>query len=163
MWSTERVDVVDENDRVLRTAARSDVSDAEILRVAVVFIRTSDEKILLQLRSKNAHRYPSHWDCAAGGHVSTGESYAQAAKRELEEELGIACSLEHLGTHLITLSDGRRHHCAFFIGEHDGPYTMLEDELDEVCAFTSDEVRTMIETEPFHPECRFGLAEYVLQ
>jgi 8-oxo-dGTP pyrophosphatase MutT (NUDIX family) len=164
MWSAERVDIVDENDRVLRTDLRGCVSGSDILRAAVVFIRTSDSRIVLQLRSKDAHRYPSHWDCAAGGHVTSGEAYAQAALRELEEELGITCELEHLGTQLIELSDGRRHHCAFFIGEHDGPYDIEPEELDSVQAFSPTELRAMIDAhEPFHPDCLFGLDAYLLR
>jgi 16S rRNA (adenine1518-N6/adenine1519-N6)-dimethyltransferase len=163
MWSAERVDIVDENDRVIQTDVRANVKDSDILRAAVVFIMTSDGRVVLQLRSKSAHRYPSHWDCSAGGHVMTGETYAQAALRELEEELGITCELEHLGTQLIELSDGRQHHCAFFLGAHDGPYDIQRDELDSVRAFTPEELRTMIAAgEAFHPDCLIGLETYVL-
>ena len=41
--------------------------------------------------------YPNTWTTSATGHVQYGETYRQAALRELQEELGIACRLHRLG------------------------------------------------------------------
>jgi isopentenyldiphosphate isomerase len=44
----------------------------------------------LQKRSMHVRLAPGRWDHSAAGHVDEGESYEQAAERELEEELGIS-------------------------------------------------------------------------
>ena len=49
----------------------------------------TDGRILLCHRSPDRRWYPNVWDLP-GGHVGVGESPAEALKRELLEELGIA-------------------------------------------------------------------------
>ena len=48
-----------------------------------------DSRILLCHRSPGRRWYPDVWDLP-GGHVEVGESSADALKRELLEELGVA-------------------------------------------------------------------------
>lgn len=40
--------------------------------------------------------YPGHWTLSVMGHVASGETYEQAAKRELSEELGVRCKLKRI-------------------------------------------------------------------
>lgn len=67
------------------------------------------DEVLLQLRAGTGYM-DDHWACAAAGHVERGESVAQAAVREAEEELGIGVGAAHLtplcGMHR-TAGDGR--------------------------------------------------------
>ncbi|MBP3321047.1 MAG: NUDIX domain-containing protein [Clostridia bacterium] len=53
-------------------------------------------ELLLQKRADSKDAYPGMLDISCAGHLSRGESYEDAAKRELEEELG-------LGDHFINL------------------------------------------------------------
>ncbi|MDB5180777.1 MAG: hydrolase [Candidatus Saccharibacteria bacterium] len=46
------------------------------------------------------HARDGKWDHSVGGHVSKGETYAEAAAREAEEELGITQPLQELATSL---------------------------------------------------------------
>lgn len=55
--------------------------------VAIIF-ETEDNKILLQLRDKNANNYPEKWGLF-GGSVEFKETPIQAIIREIKEELGI--------------------------------------------------------------------------
>lgn len=159
----ERIDIVDENDTVIRTITRAEATNDDITRSACIFIEDPQGRILIQLRSKDSLHYPCYWDCTGGGHVGAGETYAQTAARELREETGIDTPLEYLGKTLIKLSDGRTHWAAFFSGTYDGPVEIDESELEEVRAFTRDELRAMIERgETIHPECTWGLEEYYL-
>ena len=93
----ERFPVVDGNDRILRYARRSEVHGNN-LRHRAVHILIFDEagEVYLQQRSRWKDRHPLKWDSSAAGHVAARESYEEAARRELEEELGINVPLEKL-------------------------------------------------------------------
>ena len=60
-------------------------------RVSYIFIITTDDKLLVQVRSQNKDYCPGYFDLAsAGGVVDAGEDDDIGAQRELEEELGLA-------------------------------------------------------------------------
>lgn len=87
----EIFDIVDENDRVVGQAPRSRVH-AEWLRHRAVHVLVSDPagRIFLQKRAETKDNHPGVWDSSCSGHVGQGETYADAAVRELAEELDIA-------------------------------------------------------------------------
>ena len=94
----EYLDVVDEDDRVLDSRPRGECLDKGLLHRAItIFITNPSGEIFIQKRSRRARFYPGRWGPSVGGHVSSGESYAIAANRELKEELGIQCELRELG------------------------------------------------------------------
>ncbi len=83
-------DVVNERDEVIDAKPRSEVHARGLLhRAAHVFVFNSRGEIFLQKRSMNKDRQPGVWDSSCSGHVDSGETYDQAAVRELHEELGL--------------------------------------------------------------------------
>jgi len=60
-------------------------------------VLNSKGEMFLQKRSANKDTYPGYWDTSVGGHVGPGESYDEAARREMMEELGISCAIEAVG------------------------------------------------------------------
>ena len=91
----ERFPVVDQFDRILRYAYRTEVHGNNLRHRAVhIFIFDGSGQVYLQLRSKTKDRHPLRWDSSAAGHVAAGEDYQQTAQRELMEELGINVPLE---------------------------------------------------------------------
>jgi 16S rRNA (adenine1518-N6/adenine1519-N6)-dimethyltransferase len=93
----ERFPVVDENDQILRYARRSDVHGNNLRHRAVhILIFNEAGEVYLQQRSRWKDRHPLKWDSSAAGHVTSGESYEETARRELEEELGVTVHLEKL-------------------------------------------------------------------
>ena len=93
----ERLPVVDKNDRILRCARRSAVHGNNLRHRAVhILIFDQAGEVYLQQRSRWKDRHPLRWDSSAAGHVATGESYEETARRELEEELGINVPLEKI-------------------------------------------------------------------
>lgn len=81
---------VDENDVVVGSGSISNAIDNGIIhRIARVFITNSEGQLLIQKRSDKHLSLPGRWDQSAAGHVDEGESYEQAAERELWEEMGI--------------------------------------------------------------------------
>ena len=93
----EIFDVVDENDHVIGQATRAEVHRAGLRHRAVhVFAFDPNGRLLVQTRSETKDEYPLCYTSSASGHVDTGESYDEAARRELLEELGLTGPLEFL-------------------------------------------------------------------
>ena len=85
------VDVVDENNDVIGQSTR-DQMRAENLRHRATYIVVHDGmgNILVQRRTQSKDFYPGLLDATAGGVVQQGENMLDSARREAEEELGIA-------------------------------------------------------------------------
>ena len=49
----------------------------------------------MQLRAKTKKQFPNKWDISAAGHLNAGESYIEAANRELFEELTVDLPYEN--------------------------------------------------------------------
>lgn len=76
--------VVDLDDNQIGTMPKSEAHEKGIPhRIAVTYVENGSGKILVQIRMSGA------LDHSSAGHVLPGESYLDAAKRELSEELGI--------------------------------------------------------------------------
>jgi len=85
----EMLDVVDDEDVVIRMAARLVVHEHGLLHRGVhVILFSPDGRLLIQKRSAARAQYASLWDCSVSEHVKAGENYRQAAERGLLEELG---------------------------------------------------------------------------
>src|SRR5579871_5231372 len=63
-------------------------------RTVHIWLVNSRKQLLLQKRSKIKDAYPSCWDISAAGHISSGETSLEAAKKETREELGLDLSDE---------------------------------------------------------------------
>ena len=79
------------------TMMRSDVHRQELWHgVALIWVYSSDGRILLQRRAAHLNAFPEAWDVTTSGHLTSGDSPRQAAVRELGEELGIRVRPEEL-------------------------------------------------------------------
>jgi 8-oxo-dGTP pyrophosphatase MutT (NUDIX family) len=61
-----------------------------------VLVRRGEEYLILH----RSERQGAYWHCVAGG-LEAGETYAQAATRELHEEVGLEAPVVDLGRHFI--------------------------------------------------------------
>jgi len=88
--SGELLEVVDEQDRLTGRILDKNLvhQQGQWHRVAHVWI-TDGERLLQQRRGVNTKIMPGRWDASASGHVDPGESYLDAAQRELQEEMGL--------------------------------------------------------------------------
>src|SRR5215470_14563663 len=85
------------DDSVVGRVTRDQAHQKEILhRSGVVFVIRSDGRVLIQNRSPSKRIFPNCYDCSCAFHVTFGESYEEAAKRELREETGISGVVEYL-------------------------------------------------------------------
>ncbi len=91
MSGDEMVDVVDEHDHVVRQATRREVRQKQLWHRSVyIFVFNPAGQLFVHRRTDTKDIYPGYWDVAVGGVLAAGESYDQGARRELEEELGVA-------------------------------------------------------------------------
>ncbi|MGG2140050.1 NUDIX hydrolase YfcD [Symbiopectobacterium sp. RP] len=138
---TEWVDIVDENNDVIAQASRQQMR-AQRLRHRATYIVVHDGmgKILVQRRTETKDFYPSWLDATAGGVVQTGEHMLESARREAEEELGIAGV--PFADHGLFYFDGDncRVWGALFSCVTHGPFALQEEEVAEVCWMTPQEV-----------------------
>ena len=94
--------IVNEEDEVIGEATLQEILNKGLIhRIVHVLVEDEDGKVLLQKRGPNVATNAGKWDFSAAGYVDLGESYGDAAKRELAEELGLS------GRELVQLSLGR--------------------------------------------------------
>ncbi|MFG2307401.1 NUDIX domain-containing protein [Streptomyces sp. NPDC048566] len=101
-------------------------------RIAVTLCRDDRGRVLVHRRSKHLSRFPGLHEVVVGGAVNVGESYEQAAARELAEELGARCRPRLLFTFL-----NRSGVSPHWLGVHEAlvPDTVVPDP-DEVAWYT---------------------------
>ncbi len=116
-------------------------------RAVHVFIRNRARAIFLQKRAANKDVQPGRWDTSVGGHVVPGESYEEAAAREMEEELGIrlddiggVAALEPLHTYFWR-SGTETEYIRTFRVESEGPFTINRTEISEGRFWSESELR----------------------
>ena len=86
----ELVAWVDEEDRLLGSLPRAELRARGCIgRCTYILLFNSAGELCVHRRTLSKALYPGFWDVAAGGMVGPGEGYAEAAARELHEELGI--------------------------------------------------------------------------
>ncbi|MBU4337935.1 NUDIX domain-containing protein [Patescibacteria group bacterium] len=97
----EYFDIVDESDNItgekkLRSIVHS--SGDWHRSVHIYFYRFQNKAIefLIHLRAKTKDLYPNRWDTKLGGHLKVGETWNKAAKREINEEIGLKVKIKNL-------------------------------------------------------------------
>ena len=86
----EILDIVDENNYVVGKDLRSNIHLNNYFHRSVhIFVLNSKNELFVQKRKKDADSYPGYYDSSASGHVLAGETYEEAAIRELGEELNL--------------------------------------------------------------------------
>mgnify|MGYP001594992700 CR=1 FL=1 len=150
----ELVDVVNENDKVIGQEWKSVCHKEGILhRISAVFIFNDEGQLLLQKRAakKLGGGLLDHSAC---GHLKTGESYEDGAKKELNEELGIDVPIKLFSKNIplekSTRYKGRviHHKLALFTGHHNGPFKIQEEELESVEFLDLETIKKMILENP---------------
>ena len=144
----EKFDVVDENDNVIGTQLRSVVHEKNLLHRAVhILVFSKAGELLLQKRSAWKDREPLKWDSSAAGHLEPGESYADGAARETEEELGIRCELTPIGK-IRACSNTGQEFVEVFTARHEGPFVLPPSEIEDAAFFPTSVVKDWMAARP---------------
>ncbi len=162
MPDEELLDVCDDEDRVVGTMTRAEIHRRQLRHRAVhIWVFRPDGRILVQLRAATKDEFPLAYTSSASGHVDAGESYDEAATRELQEELGLC---EPLVT-LVTLPAGLQtawEHTRLYRCTTDSPPHPAADEIADIEWLGLDELRSRMAQHPesFTPPFRELLAWY---
>ena len=141
--------------------------DGDFHRVSHICIVNRKNEILSNKRSKTKDLYPGKLDMIFGGHVGIGESYEDAAIREIKEEIGLDVTkeqLECLTTSKISYKNKSRkisnnEFAKLFLVRIDEKDTksikIQKEEISKILFFTSDKIRELLkevrETNKFVP------------
>jgi isopentenyldiphosphate isomerase len=97
-----QLEVVDENGRTIGVDSRENVHRKGLRHREVhVWFVTPKGEILFQRRALDKDTYPGKLDATVGGHLEPGDSFEQAAVREVEEETGLKPPLDALHPILV--------------------------------------------------------------
>lgn len=146
-----KIAIVDDNDNPIGESSKEEVWQKGLWhRIVRIMVEDEQGRILLQKRSMDVDTFPGCWDHSAAGHVDAGEDYEEAAKRELQEELGISNATLHKVAVYRTSNvfNGRKlnRFNALYKATIDSsqPLNLQESEVSEAEWFTPDEARKLI-------------------
>ncbi|MFI7689999.1 NUDIX hydrolase [Nonomuraea sp. NPDC049655] len=157
----ELVERVDEQDRVLEVVERAEaVRRRWMHRIATTICRDPTGRILVLRRAEEHVRFPGHYDVLVGGAVGVGESYEDAAARELVEELSVGVPVRFLFRFLC-----RAGISPVWFGVHEAlvaePLAPDPSEIAWHAWVTEPELRKVVDRGPFVPAGRQALHRYL--
>jgi len=149
----ELVEHVGLDGAVIGIVSRAQMRAQKLCHRAVFVVVISDDGCLLvHRRSAGKDIWPGWWDIAVGGVVAVGETYEDAARRELEEEVGISAgSIEFL-------CDGEYHDDSVhlvgrcFIVRSNGPFLHRDGEVEETRLVTPRQFALIRTEKQFLPD-----------
>ncbi len=144
---------VTDDDEVIGSVKRRLVHGNPLLihRSVHVLVLNPAGLLLLQKRSILKDTQPGKWDTSVGGHVGFGQSYAEAALREAEEELGVIMDrLEFLYSSRIR-NNVESENIQTFLFVHAGAIQHDPVEIDETRFWSRAEISQALGTGLFTP------------
>jgi isopentenyldiphosphate isomerase len=148
----ELVDVIDDEGRTVGVVTRREMRQQNLPhRCVYILVFNRLGQLFVHQRTSTKDVYPSFWDVAVGGVLSAGESFDAGARREAEEELGVA--LEPVLLFPFRYSDGKTGvHAEAFRAVHDGPFRLQPEEIVRGEFLSTEQVLTRLATDRFCPD-----------
>jgi 16S rRNA (adenine1518-N6/adenine1519-N6)-dimethyltransferase len=144
----ELFDEVDESDAVLGPQPRAFIHVNNLRHRAIhILLFNAAGELFLQKRSPWKDLNPSLWDSSAAGHVDSGETYHEAAGRELQEELGVSTPLKKIGK-LESSPETSWEFVEIFTGHHEGPFQLARMEVETGAFFPMTKIKSWFSKRP---------------
>jgi isopentenyl-diphosphate delta-isomerase len=138
--------LVDAQDREIGSLNKAQCHEGRgvLHRAFSLFVFNSEGALLLQRRSRQKRLWPAFWSNSCCSHPRRGENTATAAKRRLEEELGLVCELRYIYKfqyHAEYLSIGSENELCWVFAGFAGDQTIRPNvnEVDD-CRYVEPEV-----------------------
>jgi len=158
---TELMEVIDDNLNVLRIAPREEIMEKNLKhKGAIVIVKDSKNRFYLHQRKHTKKIYPLKWGIGAGGGVKAGESSYEAAKRELNEELGIEKDIKFLMnfSYKCNIDD---YIAKIYIVVYDGKIKLDEEECEQGKWVSLDELKQFIQEGLLCPDTELFIKKYL--
>lgn len=126
----EYLDLVDRENKIVGPKLRSEVRASNLLHRGVgIICWNSSGQLYVHRRTPTKDLFPSMYDMMVGGAVCSGEDYPEAARREVQEELGV--SGKDLRFLLEYLYEGPKNRAFIHLFEvvWDGPIKLQQEEI----------------------------------
>jgi len=154
----EYLDIVDENGNLTGERCLRSIAHEKGLRhrtVHIYFHRTVPDGVefVVHLRSKNKTGHPDCWDTRFGGHLESGQTFDEAAEKEVLEETGVEIEADDLSLGRMSAYGGGKNNeiTQVYYYEFDDDLDRMsfpDGEVQEARWMTVSEIRKAIENEP---------------
>ncbi|MFC2135138.1 NUDIX domain-containing protein [Bacteroidota bacterium] len=145
----KKLTVVDDNDNVIGSATRKETKEKKLnWRFAAILIFNSKGEMLIGKRPGHLRAYPDKWTYPAGGKVDYNESYLEAAKREMMEEIGVEMDLKKKFEYSTFSSSEGKIFVQVFSGIKEDGFKPNPKEVEEIKWVTKEWLKKDIESNP---------------
>ena len=151
----EEVVLINSKDEVLGSMKKMEAHENGLLhRAFSVFLFNEKGEMLLQKRASCKYHSPNQWTNAVCSHPRMNETYEEAAKRRMQEELGIDVEIEKKFHFLYKAEVGDQlweHELDHvFTGSYEGEFKLNPEEVAEVRYISMEDLETEMKANPEH-------------
>ena len=157
----EMIDVIDDDLNILKTISREEIRKNNLKhKTAIVILKNRKNQIYANQRNKTKLVYPLKWVVGAGGMVRSGESYEQAAKRELKEELGAEAELKFL-MDFDYKDEYNNYKAKIYLATYDGEILLDKVECEQGKWVSVDKLKEIIKKGLLCPDTSLFVQKYL--
>lgn len=158
----EYFDIIDKSGNVIGKATREECHGNRSLahRVVHVLVFNSRGDLFLQKRSRDKDIQPGKWDTSIGGHLDLGETFDQAVRREMKEELDISAPVRHIYDYWMC-SDVETEYVRTYLCTYDGAINFNTNEIENGRFWSREEIEEKISIGIFTPNFEQEYRKYL--